>query len=296
MKKQLIFLLIPVFLFACNNGNVIPDAYGNFEAEEIFIASETPGKVISLHVNEGDEITKGSVLAIIDTTQLFLQKKQLEASIISLRQKLQNVPVQLGALVEQEQVLEKEVRRIGNLLDAGAATQKTYDDLIGQMEVVRKQKQALESQLSTANRSILSEVAPVEWRLRQVEDLIEKSQVLSPINGTVLSKYRAQGEIVQPGLPMLKVASLKNMTLRIYVSGDQLSQVNIGNGVNIRIDGSDGNWMTFDGTISWVASKAEFTPKTIQTRTERVNQVYAVKVDVPNDGTIKIGMPAEVLF
>ncbi len=289
--------LLVLSIWSCNNSNHRSDAFGNFESDEIFISSETSGKLMLIHKKEGNPVQKGEVVAIVDTSQFFLQKGQIVASIDALKQKLQNIPVQLDVLLEKEKILEKEVKRMQNLFQNGAATQKQFDDLSGELEIVKKQRVALESQLSTANRSILSEIKPLEWRLKQLDDLIDRSVIRSPLDGEILEKYFSTGEIVTIGRPMFKVANTRDMTLRVYVDGSQLSSVKIGNVVVIVFDGNDGQLQEAEGEVTWISSKAEFTPKSIQTRNERVNQVYAVKVTVPNeDGIFKIGMPAEVKF
>jgi HlyD family secretion protein len=291
-----IYYILFAGLFGCTANDDLADAYGNFEAEEIMISSEMPGKLVVIKFSEGDRVKAGDVLAMVDTIRLNLQKGQLLASMEALKKNLQNIPAQLNVFSQQEQVLQKELDRVTRLKADGAATQKQYDDLSGELGIVKKRKLAIESQLSTGNRAILSQLKPLDWQLRQLNDAITRSTIKAPLEGTILVKYKYQHEITGVGQPLLKLADLRQMTLRAYVDASQLSSVMLGNTVRVLIDGQDGNLIEFRGTISWIADKAEFTPKTIQTRSERVNQVYAIKIKVPNEGQIKIGMPAEVKF
>jgi HlyD family secretion protein len=281
---------------ACNSGDEKADASGNFEADEIILSAEANGKILSLPIEEGDEIAIGQTIAFIDTTQLYLQKGQLIASMSALRQKLQNVPDQLAVYEQQITVLERELKRIQSLKSEGAATEKQVDDLSGELSIVKTKKTAIESQLSTGNRSILSELEPLSWRLRQLEDAIERSVCKSPIDGIILKKYKNEGEITGQGQPLVKLANLESLTLRAFVTGDQLSSISLGQDVTVAIDEYDEQMSGADGTITWISAQAEFTPKTIQTRAERANLVYAIKIQVKNPGSLKIGMPAEVNF
>ncbi len=295
MRNIIYFLILP-FLINCSGGNDRADAYGNFEADEVFVSSETNGKLISLNLEQGDKVEKGEVIAVVDTMQLYFQKEQLRASMSALQQKLQDIPVQLDVLHQRKDVLDRELKRIKNLYDEGAATQKQVDDLSGESEVLERQILASESQLSTQNRAILAELKPLHWKLQTVEDLIDKSLIRSPISGVVLIKLKSRGEMCMAGQPIVKIADISTLTLRAYISGDQLGEIRLGEEVDVFIDTIDGDLKPYAGKLTWVSDKAEFTPKAIQTRSERVNLVYAVKVKVKNDGSLKIGMPAEIVF
>lgn len=296
MKKTLISILSLVLLAACNNEDNQPDAYGNFESPEVTVSSESAGKLLFLDVKEGDEIKKGSMVALVDTTQLYLRKEQLQASINAVTRKVQPVQSQINVLTEKRRNILREKNRVENLLQDSAATQKQYDDISGQLEVVDKEISATRDRLETANRGILSEIKPLEIQIAQINDQLDKSRIENPIEGTVLQKFAEGGEVTGFGRPLYRIASLKKLNLRAYISGNQLAQIKIGQNVFVQVDDGNGGIESYTGTISWISSKAEFTPKVIQTREERVSLVYAIKVSVENDGLLKIGMPGEVTF
>ncbi|VXD16304.1 HlyD family secretion protein [Marinoscillum sp. 108] len=293
--KKLSILLLGAFTLSCSSSDQTPDAYGNLEATEVFVSAEVGGKIIQSSIREGSLLEENQIILTVDTTQLHLKKGQTEAMISALREKLQNIPIQLEVYQKKEQLLRREVQRVKNLLEAGAATQKQLDDLSGELEVITRQSEALESQLSTANRSILSEIKPLNWQLLQLEDQITRSAIKSPISGTVLQKFKEPGEMVMPGQPVAKLANLEHMEARIFITGDQLLSIKLGGQAKVSIDGTEGN-IVYDGTIIWISDRAEFTPKSIQTKAERVNLVYAVKLEMKNDGSLKIGMPVDVTF
>jgi HlyD family secretion protein len=294
MKYYILFAAM-VFLAACNRHEEKADAYGNFEATEIIVSAETNGKITDLLIEEGDDIELGGLLAVIDTTQLYLKKEQLLASGNAIDAKTQNLSVQIDVLEKQKANLLREKNRVERLLKDSAATTKQLDDISGELEVVDKKIAATKSSISTANRGILSEKEPLAVSIKQIDDMIGRSKIASPTSGTVLKKYIELGEYAAPGKPICKVADLKDMILRVYVSETSLAKVKIGSAVKVAIDNGE-ELKHFDGTISWVSDKAEFTPKIVQTKEERVNLVYAVKVNVKNDGSIKIGMPGEISF
>ena len=308
--KNALFIFITIALFGCAGSKIKFDAQGVFESEEVMVASELPGKLVNFSINEGDSLTQNQLVATIDTTNLVLQKAQLAASMRALSQKLMDVAPQVELLKNQIEVqsaqlknLQYEKSRIENLLKSDAATKKQYDDIVFQIESVEKQIQVSKQQIKvqqsnvgTQNRSVLSEGDPMQKRMDQIQDLINKSQVTNPINGVVLTTYVRAGEIVGAGKPLYKIANLATLTLRVYVSGDQLSNIKIGQTVKVLVDKSKDDYTELTGKIAAIASKAEFTPKTIQTKDERANLVYAVKVLVKNDGLLKIGMYGEVKF
>lgn len=294
--KYLSFIFALSVLISCGSEDPEADAYGNFEATELFISAEVNGKLLSMQPSQGDRLEKGAPIALIDSTQSYLKRRQFEATIQALRSKLQDVPVQLEVYTRRLRNLEREEKRVRSLLADSAATRKQLDDLIGELQVVRSQIVAAESQLSTANRGILAEIKPLEWQLAQVEDLLSKSVLRSPITGTILEIFKQPGELISVGQPLVKLADLDRMILRGYVSGDQLGKLSIGQKVAIKVDEEAEKFRSYPATVTWVSPRAEFTPKVIQTRDERVNLVYAVKFQVENDGFLKIGMPGEVLF
>lgn len=294
-KYHIIFIALLTFLYSCDGSDDEADAYGNFEAVEIIISSEANGKLLTFQLEEGDNLDENQVVGLVDTAHLYLNKKQLEASIRAIKSKTQNVQVQIEVLENKRQNLEREKNRVERLLTDSAATTKQYDDIVGELAVVEKQIVATKSQLNTVNRGLLSEIAPLEIKIEQIEDQLEKSIISNPTKGTVLTKFAYENEITAYGKPLYKIADLENITLRAYLSGNQLANVKIGQNVTITIDQNDGE-KEFQGEVTWISSNAEFTPKVIQTKEERVNLVYAFKVVVRNSGELKIGMPAEVRF
>ncbi len=290
------FILAAVIL-GCSESSHKSDAYGNFEATEIIVSGEATGKLKNFEVAEGNVVNADNHLGFIDTTQLYLQKQQLIYSIGALKSKTQDVGIQINVLLEQKNNLQRERNRIKNLLKDGAATTKQLDDINGEIEVVDKRILATQSQLTTTNSGILSEIAPLEAQIELINDKLAKSYITSPVSGTVLTKYAEEGEFVSMGQPLFKIANLDEMELRIYVSGDQLGIFKVGSEIEVLVDDGKEAYRSLRGTITWVSAQAEFTPKVIQTKEERVNLVYAVKVSVLNtDGSLKIGMPGEVKF
>ncbi|MEP0367359.1 MAG: HlyD family efflux transporter periplasmic adaptor subunit [Cyclobacteriaceae bacterium] len=296
MKTLSTSIFIVFLLTQCAPAENEADAYGNFEATEVMISAEVPGKVLTVNIDEGIKVAQGQPIALVDTTSLYIQKELIKASMDALEAKLQNVPVQLKVLMEKQEVLERERDRFTKLVEEGAANEKQLDDITGELKVVKSQLSATQSQLSTANQGLLAELKPLSWKLKNIEDQLSRCMIQSPIDGIAISVYKEEGEVAGINQPVAKIANLDKMTIRVYVSGDQLSSIQMGGSAEIRYDGPDGEIKKTKGWVSWISSKAEFTPKTIQTRDERVNQVYAVELKVPNDGALKIGMPGEVVF
>lgn len=290
MKKQ--FILISTFLLgtllSCSNGEKA-DGYGNFEATEIIVSSEANGKLEFLNLEEGQIIEKGAVIALVDTLQLYLNKQQLLASKETVASKSGGVWSQVSVLNEQLQTAKLEQQRIQKMFADKAATQRQLDVANSQADVLKKQIQSVETQ----NAPIVNEVKTIEAKVAQINDQIVKSKIANPITGTVLTKFAEPGEIVSFGKPLYKIANMEEMTLRVYVSETQLANIKIGQQVTVKIDSGE-EMKDYVGSISWISASAEFTPKIIQTKEERVNLVYAVKVIVKNDGSLKIGMPAEM--
>ncbi|MHB1178934.1 MAG: HlyD family secretion protein [Daejeonella sp.] len=308
--NRLLILALAAGLSSCSKNSDRADASGTFEAQEVVVSSEIAGKIISLDVEEGQAFAKGKVVGVIDAENLVLQKEQVESSIKALQQKTADVGPQVELLrdqlrVQQSQLanLQRERKRIANLLKEDAATGKQLDDINAQIDVLQKQmgvtRQQItvqQSAISTQNRSILSEGKPMQKRAEQINDQIKRANLTNPISGTVITKYAEAGEITSPGKALYKIADMGTITLRAYISGSQLSVIKLGQSVKVRVDKGEDEYKEFPGTITWISDKAEFTPKTIQTKDERANLVYAIKVEVKNDGYLKIGMYGEVIL
>ncbi|AXY78845.1 HlyD family efflux transporter periplasmic adaptor subunit [Paraflavitalea soli] len=309
MKKMITgVVMAAAFLTACNGNKATHDASGTFEVDEVIVSSELTGKLLSFDITEGDSIPKGKVIGTIDAENLSLQKDQVQASIEALKEKTADLTPQVKLLqdqltVQQSQLdnLLREKKRIENLLKQDAATGKQLDDMNAQIDVVQKQMTVTQQQINvqrsnvgTQNRSILSEGKPLEKRVAQLEDQLKRAAVANPVGGTVITKYAEAGEMTSVGKALYKIADLSTMTLRAYITGSQLSQVKLNQPVKVLIDNGANAYREYPGVITWIADKAEFTPKTIQTKEERANLVYAVKIKVKNDGFIKIGMYGEV--
>jgi HlyD family secretion protein len=292
MKKLQIITLVLLALGACKNGEKKSDAYGNFEAVETIVSSETAGKLLSMEVKQGDQLEAGKLIAQIDTTEIILKKRQTEAQLVASETKKQNVTAQINVLKEQKKNVQITQQRIAKMFADKAATQQQMDDINGQLNVLDKQVSATNTQFQL----IASEMEVVERQLDLLNEQLTKCQIKSPNKGTVLETYLETGELATPGKPVLKMADLSNLELKVYVSGAQLSNVKLGNEVKILIDSGAKEMQSLSGKISWISSESEFTPKIIQTKEERVKLMYAVKIVVPNDGSLKIGMPGEVNF
>lgn len=312
MKLKPIYLMILAGAFiSCNKNGSSNDASGTFEADEVVVSTLSTGKILSFKVDEGSVIAKDSVVGFVDPEQLNLQKEEVEANISSLGQQTTDVGPQIDLLEKQAQVQQSQLdnllherTRIENLLKQDAATGKQLDDINAQIDLVRKQMSVTRQQINvqrnniaTQNRTVLSHEAPLQKRIEQLNDLIKKTGILNPVSGTVITKYVEEGEMVTQGKPLYKIADLSNLYLRAYVTGEQLPQIKLGQHVKVLIDNGAKKYKEYNGTITWISDKAEFTPKTIQTKEERANLVYAIKVKTPNtDGYLKIGMYGEVKF
>jgi len=290
------FILAAALLFGCSNGNGDFDATGTFESEEIIVSSEAMGKLVMLQVEEGMQLKQNQIVGAVDTTQLHLKKKQLLSTIKAVLSKQPDISAQLASLQKQIETTEVEKRRIENLVKLDAATTKQLDDINSQLEVLNKQYTATKSSLTITKQGIQSETLPLIAQVEQIEDQIKKSIIINPIDGTVLTRYAKQDEITSNGKALYKIANLSDMTLRAYVDGDQLGQIKLEQKVKVYVDKGEGDQKEMSGEIYWISSKAEFTPKTIQTKDERANFVYAIKVKVINDGYLKIGMYGEIKF
>lgn len=289
MKKILILLTGSIVILSCNKNNENADAYGNFEATEIIVSSESNGKIEFLNVEEGVQIKKGSFVGLIDTLQLHYNREQLKASIETVQSKSASVLSQIGVLNEQLKTAKIEQNRIKNMFAENAATKRQEDEIDGKVKVIEKQINSVQTQ----NAPILNEIKSITVQIEKLNDQIKKSKISNPVDGTVLTKYAEPSEITAFGKPLYKIANLNEMELRVYVTETQLAQIKIGQKVTVAID-AENSTKKYEGNITWISAQAEFTPKVIQTKEERANLVYAVKVAVKNDGSLKIGMPAEV--
>lgn len=292
MKKISFILVILSMAIACNRNGHTSDAYGNFESDETLVSSEMNGKLLSFTLNEGDQLSKGTVVGLVDTVMIWLQKDQLTAQRTKIVANLKSIDAQVAVLNQQKENLDIDLNRIKNMMASGAATQKQLDDITGQYKVIQDQIEATLAQKNAASK----DMNVLNANEQVLDEQLVKCHISNPINGTVLEKYAEPGEVTAAGKPLYKIADLKTIILRVYVSGGQLEKVKIGNSCTVLIDQGKKEYKSYPGKISWVSDQAEFTPKIIQTKDERVNMVYAVKIDVPNDGAIKIGMPGEVLF
>ena len=295
LKNTMLFLaaLLPV---ACSNNKTDYDASGIFESTEVIVSSQVSGQLMEFTVTEGQQLQADSYLGYVDTTQLYLKKQQLMASRTAVSSRSTSVPRQIASLKEQIATQKRELARFGNLVKLNAANQKQVDDIQSQLSVLEKQLAAQTELLVNNNQGISGESTALESQIAQIEDQLLKSRITSPIQGTVLTKYAEQGEFTAPGKALFKVSDMQQMYLRAYITSDQLTQLKQGQPVTVYADFGEDKMRTYPGTISWIADKAEFTPKTIQTRNERANLVYAVKIAVTNDGYLKNGMYGEVKF
>lgn len=281
---------------ACGDEEKDFDATGIFESTEVVVSSEANGKIMALQIEEGDQLVVGQQVGFVDSVLLFLKKRQLEAQVRSIGSRRMDIAKQVAATREQIAKAELERTRSLNLLKQHAGTQKQLDDIESQLSVLKKQLAAQLSTLNLGNQGVTEETDAAEIQIRQIEDQLAKCRIISPISGTVLTKYAEQGEVTAQGKPLFKMADMQHVFLRAYVSGDQLSTVKLGQPVKVYADYGAEERKEYSGRITWISGQAEFTPKTIQTRDERANLVYAVKIAVENDGLLKLGMYGEVKF
>lgn len=319
-----LLFVLSIFFLSCNKKDINFDASGTFESTEIIVSAEGNGKVVMFDKKESDEVSAGELVVQIDTTALVIQAEQAEATMIAidqkrnsaapqvmvLRQQLKVSDAQVDALNQQLKVLEVEQKRMKDLFEGHAATGQHLDDINGKVDVLQKQIysakqqnkliatqiQSANDQVAIQNAAIVSEKGPMEKKVDQVKDMLRRSAVFAPINGVLLSKYVEKGEFVTMGKPLFKLADLSEMSLHAYITGDQLPSLKIGQEVTVYVDSSKDEYIPYKGRITAISNKAEFTPKTIQTKEERANLVYAIKIAVKNDGMIKIGMYGEVAF
>ena len=324
IKSTILIVVATLLLASCGDSDKGYDASGSFEAIERTISAEATGKIKSLNVEEGQLLKSGDIIGNIDVSNLTIQSEQVQSSIQAINEKTNSAASQIvvlqsqlktqesqaGTLQQQLTNLEKEVQRFQKLVEANAVPQKQLDDLVGQKLVLQKQLAATETQsgvikaqidaaktnVSIQNRAILSEIEPNKKRLEFIEKQIKDGIIVNEYNGTVTTKIAYDGEFTSIGRPLYRIADLSNINLRVYVSGNQLPQIKLNQEVTVRTDDGNDGFTETKGIISWISSKAEFTPKTIQTKDERANLVYAIKVKVQNDGTYKMGMYGDIKF
>lgn len=308
--KKLSFLIVVLIFISCNSSKENYDASGTFESVETIISSEANGIIQAFHIDEGQQLSMGDTIGYIDSVQLYLKKKQLEAQIKATGSRLPDVAVQTGFYNQQSAVTQSrlnnllhEQSRIQNLVNADAATKKQLDDINAQidetkkqLQVINKQQAAQVSALETQKSGMRAEVLPLYVQIEQINDQLARCRIINPVKGTVLSKYAEVNEMTAIGKPLYKVADLSTIILRAYVTGNQFANIQLKKKVITMVDDGTGKYKRYDGVIEWISDKAEFTPKTIQTKDERANLVYAIKISLQNDGHLKIGMYGEVKF
>lgn len=299
MKGLGSYILSAAVLFslaACNRGDDNFDATGTFEATEILVSSEANGKIMELNIEEGDRLDAGAMLGYIDSTQLYLKKMQLAAGLRSVDVRKPDIRKQIAALEQQIATARIEQQRMENLVKAKAGNQKQVDDIVNNIKYLQKQ---LDAQYSTLNKTTGGADADAEsilYQIMQLDDQLQKSRITNPSTGTVLVKYAEPGEVTAAGKPLYKIADTDLLYLRAYITADQLSTLKQGQAVRVFADYGDSDRREYPGTITWISDKSEFTPKGIQTKDERANLVYAIKIAVKNDGYLKIGQYGETRF
>lgn len=291
MKIAIVLILTIWLITACGADEPESDAYGNFEATEVNVSAEQPGKLISFDVQEGKTLQEGQIAGRVDTLRYTIKVDQLEARRRAILARVDEIESEMDVLREKQAVARREYERVERMYEDGAATTRELDKTEGEVSVLERQVESARSRLG----SVYREAEAIEAQKQEVRDQLRRTRIENPVDGTILSAYAEPGEIVQPGKPLYRVADLSTMYLRVYVSGRQLPRLELDQPVTVLIDGEDG-LDELDGEISWISSRAEFTPSTVQTRQERLTQVYAVKVRVENDGRLNIGMPGEVRF
>jgi HlyD family secretion protein len=293
MKSLLSLLIFPMLLVACNMENDRADAFGNFEAIEIMVASQANGPILQFNVEEGQQLASGQVVGYVDTIALDLKLQQLAAQREAVLAKNPGVASQIAVLNQQIKNAQVDQQRIKNMLSEGAATQKQLDDINGQLNVLQKQILSVTSQ----NATIAAELKSMDAQIAMLHDQIARSYIINPQAGTVLMKYAELSEITSAGKNLYKIGDLRKMELRAYISGSQLAAVKIGAPVRVKYDTEDGSMGETKGQVTWISATAEFTPKIVQTKEQRTNLVYAIKVAVDNaNGQLKIGMPGEMFL
>jgi HlyD family secretion protein len=291
MKRYIFGIFATLSLFSsCTNKTDTPDAYGSFEATEVTVSSMANGKIMQFSLEEGQILDSGQFIGYVDTTDLYLKKNQVAGQRNATGSRIDDLSAQIAVQEQSRENLLIEKKRVERLLKDGAATQKQLDDINANLNLIDKQVASIKSQ----NRGVQDQTGSIGQQIAQITESIKNSRIINPVRGTVLTKYAEIDEVTMYGKPLYKIADLREMQLRVYISGAQLPHVRIGDKVEVRFDKDESANSKTEGIVSWISQTAEFTPKTIQTKEERVNLVYAVKVRVVNDGTLKIGMPGEI--
>lgn len=296
MKRSFAYPLLVLLAASCVEGNKAYDASGVFESTEVTVSAEGNGKILSLDLQEGDRLEAGQIVGCIDTVQLHLSEIQLEASRRAVGSGRLDISRQIAALESQIGKQRQELDRFTKLEKAGASNRKQVEDIQAQIETLERQLAAQEESLNSSNRNVSGQADALEAQIEQIRDRIRKCVITSPVAGTVLAKYSEAGEFAALGRALFKVADIDNIRLRAYITADQLTTLKLGQQVRVFADQGSSGRKEYAGTLIWISDKAEFTPKTIQTRDERAYLVYAVKIAVENDGLIKLGMYGDIKF
>jgi len=296
MKYYFFILLAASVLVSCKNNSDKADASGTFEAIETIIAAEATGKLMAFEVSEGEQLKQGQLIGYVDSTQIYLTKMQLMQSRKAILSGRPEISIQIEALKQELKYAVDDQKRMENLVKGEVASQKQLDDANTKVAVLQSRIDALKSSLNTSSVNLTEQGGTVAVQLEQLNDQLRKCRIINPVNGTVLTKYAEPNEMTAPGKALYKIADLSTIMLRAYISGDQLSLIKLNQNVKVLTDDGNGGFNETSGVVSWISDKSEFTPKTIQTKNERANLVYAVKIKVKNDGTFKIGMYGEIKF
>jgi len=294
MKQSVLFFSLFFLLAACTSTHKNYDASGLFEATEVIVSAEINGKILSLNITEGQSVDPFQLLGIIDTTQLYWQKVQLQQSKKQVSARKQDVSTQLASLEEQLAYQQLEKNRVERLIAAKAGNTKQLDDINAQIAIIHKQIVAMKENLEKNNQGVIDNSGLVDAQIAAINDHLSKAYIKSPISGTIIVKYAESGEVTTLGRPLFKVADIENLYLRAYISSAQLTQIQLNQPVKVYSDFGEKERREYDGIITWISPEAEFTPKTIQTKDERANLVYAIKILVKNDGFLKIGMYGDI--
>jgi HlyD family secretion protein len=296
MNKTKSFFISALFLAACSADENQFDATGTFEATEIIISAEANGKIEKFDIEEGDVLTPGQRVGYIDSTQLYLSKLQLKENKKAVLAGRPDVQTQIESTKKEIESALIDKKRIENLIKGDVATKQQLDDINSKLAVLEARLAAQKNSLNTSTAMLDEQSSAIQAQLAVIQDQLKKCVLVNPINGTVLTKYARASEMSGIGKPLYKIADLTTLTLRAYISGTQLSQIKLGQQLTVMVDADKDSYKSYPGTITWISDQAEFTPKTIQTKDERANLVYAIKIAVKNDGLLKIGMYGEVKF
>ncbi len=289
---MLAFVILAMVITSCENNNDKSDAYGNFELDKTFVSAESQGRILWLKIEEGQKILKGEWLGQIDTLTMYYQKKQLQAQQRLALANIPDISAQYKVQMQQKENTVVNKTRVDKLFAKNAATQKQVDDVNAALDLINAQLSAIE----VKKNQVFEQVAAIESQIATLDYQISKCQIIAQVHGKVLNQLSRTGEMAAPGKPLFSAAALEDIRLKAYVSGDQLSRIKIGQKVDVLIDKNKTENQSLKGEIVWISEQAEFTPKTVQTKEERVNLVYAFKVKCQNDGSLKAGMPGEVVF